>query len=163
MRSNGYASKNGFTIVELLIVIVVIAILATISMVAYNGIQDRAKAATAVSDLKTITNAIGIYYADNGAYPCFDHLWDDADERSWALSYISKWPRNPWGGYYHWEHSTGGQTYSISIQSPGQEGAQKIDEAADDGVLTTGLVRGSSTRLEYGVFDQSIPFSDCHI
>ena len=40
-------SKQGFTIVELLIVIVVIAILAAITIVAYNGIQNRAKASSA--------------------------------------------------------------------------------------------------------------------
>lgn len=51
-------SISGFTIVELLIVIVVIAILAAISVVAYNGIQTRARDAardTALSTLKKIT------------------------------------------------------------------------------------------------------------
>jgi len=47
-----HKSRSGFTIVELLIVIVVIAILATISVVAYSGIRDRADAAAVASDLK---------------------------------------------------------------------------------------------------------------
>lgn len=51
---------NGFTIVELLIVIVVIAILAAISIVAFRGIQDRAKVSKANSDLATLTKAISI-------------------------------------------------------------------------------------------------------
>ena len=42
--------KAGFTIVELLIVIVIIGILAAITIVAYNGIQQRAQAATVQSD-----------------------------------------------------------------------------------------------------------------
>ncbi len=50
--------QAGFTIVELLIVIVVIAILASISVVAYNGIQDRSRAAKANSDLATLRKAI---------------------------------------------------------------------------------------------------------
>jgi prepilin-type N-terminal cleavage/methylation domain-containing protein len=51
-------NKNGFTIVELLIVIVVIAILAAITVVAYNGIQDRAKNSKRDSDVALYTKAI---------------------------------------------------------------------------------------------------------
>lgn len=60
---------NGFTIVELLIVIVVIAILAAISIVAYNGIQERARFAAMRSDLSSLNKAIQLYYADKGSYP----------------------------------------------------------------------------------------------
>ena len=62
-------TKNGFTIVELLIVIVVIAILAAISVVAYNGIQERARFSSMRSDIASINKAIQLYYADNGSYP----------------------------------------------------------------------------------------------
>lgn len=51
-------NKQGFTIVELLIVIVVIAILAAITVVAFNGIQQRAKNQQASSDLATLAKAI---------------------------------------------------------------------------------------------------------
>lgn len=51
-------SQKGFTIVELLIVIVVIAILAAIVIVAYNGIQDRAREAKIEADLGQIEKAI---------------------------------------------------------------------------------------------------------
>lgn len=50
--------RAGFTIVELLIVIVVIAILAAISIVAYNGVQQSAKVAKANSDLAALNKAI---------------------------------------------------------------------------------------------------------
>ena len=52
--------QTGFTIVELLIVIVVIAILAAMSIVAYNGIQERARESHIASDLRTLEEAIVI-------------------------------------------------------------------------------------------------------
>ena len=62
-------SHRGFTIVELLIVIVVIAILAAISIVAYNGIQSRANDSAVKSDLASASKALELYYVDNSAYP----------------------------------------------------------------------------------------------
>ena len=62
--------KPGFTIVELLIVIVVIAILAAISVVAYNGIQNRAADSAVVSDLAVLKKKIEVYKIDNSdVYP----------------------------------------------------------------------------------------------
>jgi prepilin-type N-terminal cleavage/methylation domain-containing protein len=61
--------QAGFTIVELLIVIVIIGILAAITIVAYNGIQERARASTVSSALSQATRKIGIYNAENGSYP----------------------------------------------------------------------------------------------
>lgn len=62
-------TTSGFTIVELLIVIVVIAILAAITIVAYNGIQGRARDSQRLSDMKTIQKALEIYKTNNGIYP----------------------------------------------------------------------------------------------
>lgn len=63
------ATKNGFTIVELLIVIVVIAILAAITIVAFNGIQAKAHDAAVRSDLSALAKKLQIYKIDNGNYP----------------------------------------------------------------------------------------------
>lgn len=61
--------ETGFTIVELLIVIVVIGILAAIVIVAFNGVQGRAKDTQRDSDLKSVQKALELYYIDNGGYP----------------------------------------------------------------------------------------------
>ncbi len=60
---------SGFTIVELLIVIVVIAILATISIVAYSGIQTRAKSTKAQANGSQVQKIAEAFYADNSRYP----------------------------------------------------------------------------------------------
>ncbi|NCU37713.1 prepilin-type N-terminal cleavage/methylation domain-containing protein [Candidatus Saccharibacteria bacterium] len=60
---------QGFTIVELLIVTVVIAILASITVVAYNGIQGRAIDSRRLSDVRMITKALQVYKISNGVYP----------------------------------------------------------------------------------------------
>lgn len=67
-------SKSGFTIVELLIVVVVIAILAAISMVAYTGIQNRARAAEVSSALVQAKKQLDLYKIDNGSYPTTGNL-----------------------------------------------------------------------------------------
>lgn len=61
--------RQGFTIVELLIVIVVIGILAAITIVAFTGVQARARDAERASEAQSIYKAIEMYRADNGAYP----------------------------------------------------------------------------------------------
>ena len=61
--------KSGFTVVELLIVIVVIAILAAITVVAYNGIQNRASESAVQSDITQLAKQIKMYEAEYGEYP----------------------------------------------------------------------------------------------
>jgi len=61
--------SRGFTIVELLIVIVVIAILAAISIVAYNGIQDRARNTTAKEAAAQLASKVEVWKSLQGDYP----------------------------------------------------------------------------------------------
>ena len=62
-------TKRGFTLVELLIVIVVIAILAAISIVAFNGVQQRGRDSARQSDVSNIIKAMTAYTADDGSWP----------------------------------------------------------------------------------------------
>jgi len=100
---------TGFTIVELLIVIVVIAVLAAISIVAYNGIQQRGRDSQRKSDITAITKALELYYIDNGKYPnggtlgstTINSAWSSTSDSSWAnlqtilSTYISRLPADP--------------------------------------------------------------------
>ena len=61
--------ESGFTIVELLIVVVVIGILAAIVTVAYTGISASSRDSARKADISTLSKAIELYYVDNGRYP----------------------------------------------------------------------------------------------
>lgn len=61
--------RSGFTIVELLVVIVVIGVLAAITIVAYNGIQERAQSASVISRAEAYIKGLKIWEAELGSYP----------------------------------------------------------------------------------------------
>lgn len=62
-------NNRGFTIVELLIVIVVIGILAALVIVTYNGIQQKARNTERKTDIKALQGHMEAYWADNAKYP----------------------------------------------------------------------------------------------
>lgn len=110
MHRSKHNPARGFTIIELLIVIVVIAILAAITIVAYNGIQQRARDSQRKSDVATIQKALELYYLDNGFYPpgscsvgCkINGSWSSTSDGSWSNlesalvpRYLSKLPTDP--------------------------------------------------------------------
>ncbi|OYW85007.1 hypothetical protein B7Z17_03075 [Candidatus Saccharibacteria bacterium 32-49-10] len=101
--------SRGFTIVELLIVIVVIAILAAITIVAFNGVQQRARDSARATSLAAITKALELYYADNGQYPLgsgsstINGSWSTSADASWQnladqlRPYLATLPVDPQG------------------------------------------------------------------
>ncbi len=66
--------QQGFTIVELLIVIVVIGILAALVITTFTGIQQRARNTERQTDIKAIHSQVEAYYAQNGRYPTLANL-----------------------------------------------------------------------------------------
>ena len=73
--------SRGFTIVELLIVIVVIGILAGLVVVTYNGIQQKARDTERKTDINALHGQLEAYQAQNGKYPTLANV-NDADFRS---------------------------------------------------------------------------------
>ena len=79
MRS--FKRQKGFTIVELLIVIVVIGILATLVIVTFTGIQQKARNTKRQTDINAVDSHVEAYFTENGYYPTLAHL-NDATWRS---------------------------------------------------------------------------------
>ncbi len=67
--------KQGFTIVELLIVIVVIGILAAVTVTAYSNIRSRTNLAKVNQELASIQKGILMYFSENGSYPDTANGW----------------------------------------------------------------------------------------
>ncbi len=74
----GIKKDSGFTIVELLVVIVVIGILAAITIISYTGVTARAKTTQAQTNAQSARNVADIYNADNGSYPPTAATFSDA-------------------------------------------------------------------------------------
>mgnify|MGYP000863723167 CR=1 FL=1 len=130
MKRPGQRKTHGFTIVELLIVIVVIAIIAAITVVAYSGIQSRARDAPRKQDITSLIKAFEVYYSQNGTFPVtsgstsINGSWVTTADASWSNleailvpQYISKLPRDPiskqmTAGNFPWNDADG---YDYSI------------------------------------------------
>jgi general secretion pathway protein G len=81
---------KGFTLVELLVVIVVLGILASISIVAYNGTQGRARDSRRQNDISELAKGLELYYLDNHKYPTSGgatvttNTWNTTADASWS-------------------------------------------------------------------------------
>ena len=88
IHTNSNTTKqSGFTIVELLIVIVVIAILAAITIVSYNGITSRANSTSAQSAASIALKKAEAFNAETGAYPALpSDLTNAASDKSYSMN-----------------------------------------------------------------------------
>jgi len=87
---NSKSNQRGFTIVELLIVIVVISILTAITVVAYNGVQNRARTVAAQSAANNVQKKAEAYNAEEGSYPLTSTALTGADSsESYSLTGVT--------------------------------------------------------------------------
>lgn len=76
-------NKKGFTLVELLVVITILAILMTIGIAVYSGVQKNARDLRRKSDLRSIKIALELYYQANGQYPSSTWVGSGAAPNAW--------------------------------------------------------------------------------
>ena len=135
------ASDSGFTLVEILIVVFIIGLLATIVSVNVIGRTDEARRTKAIADLKKIESAMHLYKLDNGRYPTTDQgiaaliqkPTGGPQPRKYppdAYLDTSKPPDDPWGGPY--VYLSDGQSYILrSLGADGEQGGEGLDSDID--------------------------------
>lgn len=122
------AARAGFTLVELLVVIVIIGLLATAVVTNYDKIFPAAKRARVQTDLMAIRQAIKMYQMNNaGRLPESLERLVEADDK--GVRYLENYttvPRDPWNNEYSYQPSSNGLTYELlsygADGSPGGEG-----------------------------------------
>ncbi len=123
-------AQEGFTLIELMVVILIIGLLATIVVQNLRGATDKAKRIKAEADISAFKTALDRYYLDNGSYPTTDQglaalvsaptagrIPSDYPEGG----YIEKIPSDPWNNPYF--YSSDGNSYVLkSFGADGVEG-----------------------------------------
>ena len=121
--------QNGFTLIEVMVVIAIIGILATLIVPKIMGRPDEARVIAAKQDVGTIMQALKLYRLDIGRYPTADQGLRALIEKpvvepipqNWkAGGYLESLPKDPWGNVY--QYSNPGTRSEIDVYSFGADG-----------------------------------------
>ncbi len=130
--------QSGFTLIEIMVVVVIIGILASVVVPRIMDNPDKARVAKAKNDIRALESALDIYRLDNYTYPTTDQGLDALiiqptgapEPANWKQGgYIKKLNKDPWGSEYLYLNP--GQHGEIDIYSlgadaaPGGEGPNK--------------------------------------
>lgn len=131
--------NKGFTLIEIMVVIVILGILGTIVAPMILKRPDQARITKAKQDLATITAALDLYKLDNFNYPDTDQGLEalvtrptsGADVPNWQEGgYIKKLPKDPWGREYL--YMSPGENSAVDVYTLGSDGAPGGEDASAD-------------------------------
>jgi general secretion pathway protein G len=120
--------RAGFTLVELLLVMVILAVLAAVVIPKFAGRSRQARETAAQTQISNLEVAIDAYEVDNGAYPrTLEDLVvppaNSANAQDWRGPYLKKGiPLDPWGNAYIYEFPGRRNPASYDLSSPGPDG-----------------------------------------
>lgn len=126
MKKNPREKNNGFTLVELLVVVAIIGLLSMMVVISVRNIKAKARDAERVSAMNSIATVLNLYHNDYNLYPIFDGYITGIDDFSVALKatgYINNVPIDPsemdssgcgsLTGYHYYYQSTDGKDYVL--------------------------------------------------
>jgi general secretion pathway protein G len=129
--------EAGFTLIEIMVVIAIIGILATLIVPNIMGRPDEARVTAAKHDVGTINQALKLYRLDIGRYPTTEQGLKALVERptsepipqNWKTGgYLSSVPKDPWGNPYQYSNpGTRGEIDVISYGADGKPGGTGTD------------------------------------
>ena len=131
LRKTVRCNQDGFTLIELMVVILIIGLLATIVVQNLRSATDKAKRVKAQADISQIKSALDRFYLDAGSYPTSDQglpalmaaPTSGNDPKDWGGPYIERMPLDPWGRAYFYQ-SDGNEYLLKSYGADGVEGGE---------------------------------------
>ncbi|HEY4499941.1 MAG TPA: prepilin-type N-terminal cleavage/methylation domain-containing protein [Candidatus Paceibacterota bacterium] len=106
-----HTSTKGFTLIEILIVVSIIGLLASVILVGLGGFRSRGRDTRRVADLKAIQNGLELYYSRNNQYPS-----NLSDLLSGGIG-VNKLPKDPSSNSdYYYSYTASRQSYIVAAQ-----------------------------------------------
>ncbi len=130
--------QGGFTLIEIMVVVVILAILGTFAVTNIIDNPDKARVTKAQHDIRALESALEMYKLDNYNYPSteqglkalVERPTGAPEPRNWkAGGYMKKLPQDPWGNDYIYlgPEDTGGRIQIISLGADGQTGGDGLN------------------------------------
>jgi general secretion pathway protein G len=121
-----------FTLIELLLVLVILAVLAAVVVPKFTGRAEQARMAAAKTDITALETALDTFEVDAGRYPSTDEglnalLNPPSGVKTWNGPYVKKAPVDPWNNPYVYRYpgQYNARSFDLSSNGPdGQEGGQ---------------------------------------
>ena len=135
-------NKNGFTLIEIMLVIIIIGILVAMVVPNFAGRGEQARKAAAKADIESnLTTALDLYELDNGHYPTTEQGLNSLLEKptsspvpnNWNGPYLKKKkiPRDPWGRDYKYISPGTHNTDGYDLFSLGADGSEGHDDVTN--------------------------------